>query len=172
GSKMLSGSRPRGNSSTPVNGKIGRMSGSAISFRGPGWSLMARSSPPPRSREHQRRQPAPRAQGQRVGRTHDLEELDELTPRRLFVPVAVALEEGQQLVDRWFALAAAEERRRQLEPRLVIVRVRFEPGAQLADRTHRLLRVLGKFEGRARRGDLGVLFELLRGAGQHLLRLG
>src|SRR5437763_13721245 len=153
---MLSGSRPRGNSSTPVNGKTGRMSGSAISFRGPGWSLMARSSlsqsaPSPRSREHQRRQPAPRAQGQRVGRTHDLEELDELTPRRLFVPVAVALEEGQQLVDCGLALAGAEERRRQLEPRLVIVLVLFEPGAQLADRTHRLLPLLREFEGRARR---------------------
>src|ERR1700687_4255781 len=107
---MLSGNRPRGNSKTPVNGKIGRMSGSAISSRGPGWSLMThQSASATPSREHQGRQPAPRAQGQGVGRAHDLEELDELAPRRLLVPLAVALEEGQQFVDRGLALAGAEE---------------------------------------------------------------
>src|SRR5712691_11798950 len=122
---MLSGSRPRGSKRTPVNGKIGKMSGSAISSRGPGWSLMARPSPSAApSREHQRRQPAPGAQGQWVGRAHDLEEFDELASRRLLVPVAVALEEGQELVDRGLTLAGAKERGRQLEPRFVIVRVR------------------------------------------------
>src|SRR5712691_9972979 len=131
---MLSGSRPRGSKRTPVNGKIGRMSGSAISSRGPGWSLMTRpslsqsapSATP--SREHQGRQPAPGAQGQRVGRAHDLEELDQLAPRGLLIPVAVALEQGQQLVDRRLALAGAKQRGRQLDPRFVIVRVLLEPG--------------------------------------------
>src|SRR6266851_2115028 len=164
---MLSGSRPRGSKRTPVNGKIGRMSGSAISSRGPGWSLMTRPSPSATpSREHQGRQPAPGAQGQRVGRAHDLEEFDELAPRCLLIPVAVALEQGQQLVDRRLALAGAKQRGRQLDPRFVIVRVLLEPGAQLAERAHRLLRLLGEFERRARRRYLGVLLELLRHAAE------
>src|SRR5579885_3017459 len=85
---MLSGSRPRGNSSTPVSGKIGRMSGSAS----PGSAMAA-------SREHQRRELAPRAEGQRIGRPHDLEELDQLLARRLLVPVAVLAIKRQQLID-------------------------------------------------------------------------
>src|SRR5579862_8910690 len=93
GSKMLSGSRPRGSSRTPVNGKIGNMSGSTTGGRVLGRSLMARHSPSPDpSREHQRRQPAPGIQGQGIGRPHHLEEFDELAPRRLVVPVAVAFE--------------------------------------------------------------------------------
>src|SRR5207237_10868643 len=105
---MLSGSRPRGSSSTPVNGKIGRVSGNTALSR----SLM----PPPLSftsclGEHQRGQPPPRAQGQRVGRPHRLEEFDQLLARRLLVPFAVAPEQGQQLVARGLALAAAVQRR-------------------------------------------------------------
>src|SRR5579863_5597518 len=104
---MLSGSRPRGSSSTPTSGNIGTISGSGPAWRG---SLI----PPWSSGEHQRREPAPRALRQGVGRAHRLEELDELLARRLLVPLAVALEEGEHLVDRGLALAAAEERRRQL----------------------------------------------------------
>src|SRR4249920_1957153 len=127
---MLSGSRPRGSSKTAVKGKIGRMSGSAPDSDGSGRSLMARLPP---SRKHQGRQPAPAAQGQGIGRAHDLEEFDQLAARRLLVPGAVAPEQGQQLVDRALVLARAEERGRELETRLVIVGVRVEPGAQLAD---------------------------------------
>src|SRR5947209_19236530 len=101
---MLSGRRPRGSKRTPVRGKIGRTSGSTNGSRVLGRSLMpcASFSPPP-SREHQRGQPPPRAQGQRIGRPHHLEELDELLSRRLLVPFAVALEERQELVDRRLA---------------------------------------------------------------------
>ena len=56
-----------------------------------------------------------RAQGQRIGRPHRLEEFDELLARGLLVPLAIALEQGQQLVDRRLALAAAEEGGGELE---------------------------------------------------------
>src|SRR5437016_1377289 len=105
---MLSGRRPRGSSKTPVKGKIGRTSGSTNGSRVLGRSLMPCASFSPRSsRKHQRRQPPPGAQGQRVGRAHHLEELDELFARRLLVPFAVALEQRQQFVDRRFALTGA-----------------------------------------------------------------
>src|SRR5579871_4678963 len=97
---MLSGSRPRGSSRIPVSGKIGMISGNGAGLRGLGASLMSAPAPDSRSREHQRRQAAARAEGQGVGRAHDLEEFDQLPPRRLLVPVAVAFKQGQQLVNR------------------------------------------------------------------------
>src|SRR5690349_17668650 len=106
---MLSGRRPRGNSKTPVSGKIGRMSGNtrSRSLMPPSPSRHASSKPASNkhaSRKHQGGEAPPRAQGQRIGRPHDLEEFDELFPRRLVVPFAVALEERQQFVDRGLAL--------------------------------------------------------------------
>src|SRR5712692_6191301 len=129
---MLSGRRPRGSSSTPVSGKIGSTSGRTTGSRVLGRSLMPPASPSPQSspqpslkssplgsRKHQRRQAPPGAQGQGIGQAHDLEEFDQLPARRLFVPLAVALEQRQQLVNRRFALAGAEQRGGQLEARLV-----------------------------------------------------
>src|SRR5580692_5637773 len=159
---MLSGRRPRGNSSTPVSGKIGRMSGSAS----PG-SLMAQSREKP-SREHQRRQLAPRRQGKRVGRAHDLEEFDELLACGLVVPGAVLAVERQKLVDALLALAGAEERRRELEARFVVIGVSGKAGAVLVALSHRLLRLLGELKRRMRRGDLGVAELLLWHARQEL----
>src|SRR5690349_9233656 len=101
GSKMFRGSRPRGSSSTPVSGKIGRMAGSAAP---PLRSLI--TSP---SRKHHGGKPATAAQGKRVGRTHHLEEFEELLASGLLVPIAIAFEQGQQLVDRGFPLAAPEQ---------------------------------------------------------------
>src|SRR5438128_914983 len=99
---MLSGNRPRGSSSVPVSGKIGNTSGKTRCAPEPGASLMSRlptrSADPAASREHQRRQATPGTQGQRVGRTHHLEKLDELLAGGLLVPLAVALVEGQELV--------------------------------------------------------------------------
>src|ERR1700720_4631343 len=154
GSKMLSGSRPRGSSSTPVNGKIGRIKGSAVP---PGRSLIPASP----SGKHLGGEPTPAAQGQRIGRPHRLEEFDELLACRLLVPLAVALEQTQEFIDRRLAIAAAEECRGEFEARLVIVRVRRQPGAQLARPGHRFLRLLGELERRTRRGDLDVSRTLL-----------
>src|SRR5206468_11485081 len=109
----LSGSRPRGNSRTPASGKIGRTEGRAV--------VSGRSLIVPLSGEHQRREPPSRIQGQRIGRPHGLEKLDELFARGLLVPLAIALEQGQQLIDRRLAFAAAEQPGGELEPRLVIV---------------------------------------------------
>src|SRR5262245_34811381 len=140
---MLSGSRPRGSRRTPVNGKIGRMSGSANGSTGPGWSLIAR---PLRSRKHQRREAPAGAQRQRIGRPHDLKEFDQLAARRLIIPVAVALEEREEFVDRGLAVTGAKQRGGEFKTRLVVVLVGLQALAQFADRAHRLLRLLGEFE--------------------------
>src|SRR6185369_17601849 len=101
---MLSGSLPRGNSRTPLSGKIGRIAGSAAVPLG--CSLIGSSL----SGKHHRRKSPAAAEGQWIGRTHDLEKLDQLLARRLLVPLAIPLEEGQQLVNRGFSVAAAKQR--------------------------------------------------------------
>src|SRR6516225_12098126 len=99
---MLSGSRPRGNSSTPVSGKIGRIEGSAV-------RLMRSLIPVSSLGKHLRGEPPSAAQRQRIGWPHCLEEFDELLARGLLVPFPIALEQGQQLLDGGLPLAAAEE---------------------------------------------------------------
>src|SRR5437763_14803806 len=126
---MLSGRRPRCSSNTPVSGKIGMISGSGASR-----SLIAM----PPSREHQRGQSPPRAERERVGWAHHLEELDQLLAGGLLVPFAVALEQAQQFIDCLLALTGAEQRRGQLEPRLMIVLVLLQAGPQFVGRAHRL----------------------------------
>src|SRR5271166_1636821 len=130
---MLSGSRPRGSSSTPLNGKIGKIEGSAV------WPTRSLIPIPP-SGKHLGGEPPSAAQGQRIGRPHRLEEFDELFARGLLVPLAIALEKIQQLVDRGLSLAAAEQPGCELEARLVIVRVCRQASAQFARPGHRLLR--------------------------------
>src|SRR5512133_3563209 len=125
---MLSGNLPRGSSSTPVSGKIGRM---AASPAPPLRSLIT-----PASGKHHGGQPSSTAQGQRIGRSHDFEELDELFARRLLVPFAIAFEQRQQLVDGGLSLAASEQRRRELEAGLVIVSVFRQSGSQFSRRRH------------------------------------
>src|SRR6516165_11072402 len=134
---MLSGNRPRGNSSTPVSGKIGRIEGSAV-------PLTRSLIPVSPSGKHLRGEPPSTAQRQRIGRPHRLEEFDELLASGLLVPLPIALEQGQQLVDRSLPLAAAEEGRGELEARLVIVRVRRQASAQLLRSGDRLLRLFGE----------------------------
>src|SRR6516164_8358468 len=116
---MLSGNRPRGNSSTPVSGKIGRIAGSAV-------PLTRSLIPVSPSGEHLCGEPPSAAQRQRIGRPHRLEKFDELLTRSLLVPLPIALEQGQELVDRILPLAAAKEGRGELNPRLVIVGVRCQ----------------------------------------------
>src|SRR6516225_12030994 len=146
---MLSGSRPRGSSRTPVSGKIGTIEGSAVL---PTRSLIPVSP----SGKHLGGKPPSPAQRQRIGRPHRLEEFDELLTRSLLVPLPIALEQGQKLVDRILPLAAAEEGRGELDPRLVIVGVRCQSSAQFARPGHRLLRLFTDLQRRACRGDLGV----------------
>src|SRR5215468_5505283 len=161
---MFSGSLPRGSSNTPVNGKIGRMAGSAVP---PRRSLIGAPSG-----KHGRGKPPSAAQGQRVGRTHYLEEFEELLAGGLFVPFAIAFEQGEQLVNAGFPLSASEQSGSELESRLVVVRTLRQPGPQLAGRTHRLLRLLGEIESGAGRSDLGVSDTLLWNTVEKLLGLG
>src|SRR5215469_5141102 len=121
---MFRGSRPRGSSSTPVSGKIGRMAGSGAP---PRRSLIAVPSG-----KHRRGQAATAAQGQRVGRTHHFEKFEELFARGLFVPLPIALEQGQQLVNAGFPLAAAEQRGCEFEARLMVVGALLQAGPKLA----------------------------------------
>src|SRR5467141_3616493 len=161
---MLSGSRPRGSSSTPASGKIGRTKGSAVP---PSRSLIPAPLRKTSGQEniwsgkHLGGEPSPASQGQRIGRPHRLEEFDELLACRLLVPLAVALEQTQEFIDRRLAIAAAEECGGELETRLVIIGIGRQPGAQLARPGHRLLRLLGELERRTRRADLGVSRTLL-----------
>src|SRR6516165_6584407 len=161
---MLSGSRPRGNSSTPVSGKIGRIEGSAV----PPMRSLIPVSP---SGKHLRGEPPSAAQSQRIGWPHGLEEFDELLARSLLVPLAIALEQGQQLVDCGLPLAAAKECGGELEARLVIIGVRRQASAQFARPGHRLVSLFGKLERRASRGDLGVSCTLFGYSVEELARL-
>src|SRR6516164_726901 len=139
---MFNGNRPRASSRTPANGKIGRIEGSS---RPPVRSLIALPSG-----EHQGGEAPSGTQSQRIGRPHCLEKFEELLARRLLVPLAVALEEGQEFVDRHLALAAAEETGGEFEPRLVVVGVGRQTGAELSFPGHRLLRLLGELKRRTR----------------------
>src|SRR5215469_11766457 len=134
---MFNGKRPRASSRTPANGKIGRTEGSS---RPPVSSLIALPSG-----EHQGGEAPSGTQSQRIGRPHCLEKFDELLARRLLVPLAVALEQGQEFVDRHLALTAAEETGGELEPRLMIIGVGRQTGTELFFSSHRLLRLLGEF---------------------------
>src|SRR5260221_5049643 len=138
---MLSGSFPRRSSKTPVSGKIGSVAGSSAS-RGSNSALM----PPAGLREEDRRQSPPRRQRQRIGRSHRLEELDELLARRLLVPFARPLDDVEELVDRRLAFAGGEQRSGEIETGLMVVGVRRQPRAQLADRARRLVAGLGEVE--------------------------
>ena len=53
----------------------------------------------------------------------------------------------------------------------MIVRVLLDAALQLAGAGHRLLRLLGQFEGRARRRDLGMVGLGCRDLRQRLMRL-
>src|SRR4051812_5648759 len=126
---MLRGIRPPGTSSAPVSGKIAMVRGrsakpgskprrAGLSDEVPGseGGVCSEESDATldlnASGEHQRRELAAPGQGHRIGRTHRLEELQQLLARRLFVPGLVRLEDLQQLIDRRFALIGGELRDR------------------------------------------------------------
>src|SRR6185312_8758314 len=101
-----------------------------------------------------RGEPPPRRHGERIGRAHRLEEFDELLARCLLVPFAVALDEIEEPVDRLLALARREERRCQLQPRVIVSGIALEALTQLAERALRLFAGLCDLEGGPRRRHL------------------
>src|SRR5262245_21953142 len=119
---MLSGRRPRGRSSTPVNGKIGMTGGNSSKLRSNGEPLMSRHS-----RKQNRGKPPARSDRERIGRPHRLEELEELLARGVLVPGAVAPDDLQELVDGRLALARREERGGELVARLKILGIALNP---------------------------------------------
>src|SRR5271165_6977582 len=98
---MLSGSSPRGSSSTPVRGNSGRLAGKGRGSR----CWLPATVKAPGSREQDRGEALARLHRQRIGRPHRLEQLDQLLARGLLVPVAIGLDDLQQVIDRRLALA-------------------------------------------------------------------
>src|SRR4029077_1487351 len=105
-----------------------------------------------------------------IGRTPGIEKLDELLAGAVVVPFAVALDDGEQLLERVGAAALAVEGERQIEARLVVERIGGDLLLELADRAERL-GLLGKLEGGGGRCDAGVILLALRHHGERLPRL-
>src|SRR6267378_4209137 len=155
---MLSGSLPPGISSTPDNGKIGSVSGSCSKTGSKG--LRAANSG-----KQDGRQPLAAVDGQRIGKAQRLEELQELRAGGLFVPLAVGLDHGKQLVDRFLALVAGPIGEGEVEARLEVLGISRRLGLELAERARRL-GLLGKIDRRLDGDDVGVGLVLRRHARQ------
>src|SRR5258706_450169 len=126
---MLSGIWPRGSSSAPGSGNTGIPSGRSpgprysalIGICGPGAGLQntslarALTARPVSTfaeyalREQDRRQPLASIHGGLIGRPPGVEELHELLSRGIVVPFAVALDDLEQLIGGFSALAARIE---------------------------------------------------------------
>src|SRR6476659_2454761 len=168
---MLSGIWPRGSNSAPGSGNTGMTSGSSpgprysalIGICSPGQFvgsvrvLFTRSCPlwwKRALREQNRRQPLSSIDGRFVDAAPRLEELHELLARAVIVPLAVALDDFEQLVGRFSAVALGVERGRQIESRLMVERVCGDLLFQLGHRTARL-GLLGEVDRGLHRPDGG-----------------
>src|SRR5712671_7415507 len=105
-----------------------------------------------------------------VGRAPGLEELHELLARAVVVPLAVALDDFHQLIDRLRALAAGVERHRKIEAGLMVERIGLDLLLELADRADRV-RLLGNLERGAGGRDRRIVAFGLRHLGENLLGL-
>ena len=74
-------------------------------------------------RKQNRRQPLAAFDGGRVGRAPGLEELHQLLARAVVVPLAIALDDLEQLVDGLAAVALGVERDGKIEARLMVERI-------------------------------------------------
>src|SRR3984893_15903991 len=80
-----------------------------------------RSEPPvDRARRQDRGEPLAAVDGCLVRRAPRLEELHELLARAVFLPLAIALDDLDQVVDRLRPAPLAVERDREIEPRLMV----------------------------------------------------
>src|SRR6185295_18535899 len=102
---MLSGSRPRGNSKAPGSGNTG-MTGGRSKREGRLASIATMAL-----RKEQRRQSPPPASHRRIGRAERLEQRQQLCARSRLVPIAVAANALEQLLDRGFVFAPRRKRR-------------------------------------------------------------
>src|SRR5690349_4195440 len=111
---MLSGNSACGRSSAPGSGNTfsrgGRSAGDRYLLR----------KPMSQSREQNRGQFAAAQEGEFVLGAPGLEELDELLARRLFVPVALAPDDMEQVIEGLLLFAVCIERDGEIEAGLVI----------------------------------------------------
>src|SRR5271169_5828731 len=88
--------------------------------------------------EQYRRQPFAALDGGFVGRAPGIEELNELLAGAVIIPFTVALDDGDQVLERVVPLALAVEREREIEARLMIERIGGDLLLKLGDRSERL----------------------------------
>src|SRR5882724_8939446 len=113
---------PPGSSSTPDKGKIGSVSGSCSKLGSKGLRPGTRSvMPARRSGEQDGRQPLAAVDGERIGEAQRLEELQKLLAGGFLVPLAVGLDHGEQLVDRFLALVVRPIGHREIETGLHVL---------------------------------------------------
>src|SRR5438067_3527448 len=184
---MSSGIWPRGSNSAPASGNTGIISGSSP---GPRYSaligimaipvlvaelfcLRTRRSNLVQScqvkvlRKQDRRQPLSSFNGGLIRRAPRLEELHQLLSRAVLIPFAVALDDLEQLLGCLGALAAGVERGREVEPCLVVERVRGDFLFQLGHGTERL-GLLRQVDGGLHGAYGGVIAFRFRDHGQRL----
>src|SRR5215510_2633784 len=129
-------------------------------------------------RKQNRRQPLTAIDGGLVGRAPGLEELDQLLARPVVIPLAIALDDPEQVIDGLLAAPLGIQRDREIEAGLMVERVRRDLLLELSDRSDRLC-LLAQLECRAGRSDRGIvalgfrdhrqgLSRLLKGAGAHV----
>src|SRR5215217_3363912 len=118
---MFSGSCPPGSSSAPSSGNTGIACGRSAALRYPvgiGWLLA----------EEDRRQAPASLLGDIGHLTGGLEHGQQLLARRLVVPGAIALDDGQQVVRGAFEVALTGQGSGEIEAGLMVVGVRGQRG--------------------------------------------
>src|SRR5580700_5931563 len=103
-------------------------------------------------RKQNRRQPPAAFYRGFVSRAPCIEKLDKLLAGAVVIPFAIALDDADQLVERFHALALAVEREREIEARLMVERIGGDFLLQLGNRSERL-GLLCKLKRRTRRCD-------------------
>ena len=82
------------------------------------------------SGEQDRRQSHTRLRGQRVPLSEDLEQLQQALPGGGIVPLTVASHAFEQLVDGFLPGIVGQQRVREIDARLMIIRIRLDLGLQ------------------------------------------
>src|SRR5215472_16141702 len=144
---MFSGSFPPGSSSAPGSGKTAISRGRS-SRRG---SIAGIST------EENRRELAPRRLGCGIIEAPRLEEFQQLLPRSLIIPGAIAANDAQQRLRRLLALVRRIQRTREIVARLQVAGVGGDARLERAELIARLAPFLGQRERASCAGDLGML---------------
>src|SRR4051812_22399214 len=156
---MFSGIWPPGSSRAPGRGKTGITTGQSCGPRYAAFVRIPYSRAVAASGKQDRGEPPPPRDRHLVRRAPGLEKLDELLASAVLVPTAIPTHDFKEVIDRFRTLPTGIEGDREVEPRLVIERVGFDPLLQIAEIAERS----------------GLLGEVDRGAGageRRIVRLG